>query len=179
MKLTRLLRGSIAALACSSMLSAQLAYAAGPQIAPHMQQAEPKHRMIHDVALEEAGVFRGQVVDSQGNTRAAVPVSIVREAREVARAETDASGRFAVHGLTGGIYEVYTPAGSGIYRVWSPHTAPPAAVPAAIITPHENVVRGQMNGGQALSWLANPWVLAGIVAAAIAIPLALDDDDAS
>ena len=30
-----------------------------------------------------------------------------------------------------------------------------------------------------LGFLTNPWVLAGIVAAAIALPLALDDDDAS
>jgi hypothetical protein len=51
-----------------------------------------------------------------------------------------------------------------------------------MIAPNQTVVRGQMglgNGGSALSWLANPWVLAGVVAAAIAIPLALDDDDAS
>jgi hypothetical protein len=30
-----------------------------------------------------------------------------------------------------------------------------------------------------IRFLSNPWVLGGIVAAAIAIPLALDDDDAS
>jgi hypothetical protein len=30
-----------------------------------------------------------------------------------------------------------------------------------------------------IGFLSSPWVLAGIVAAAIAIPLALDDDDAS
>jgi len=44
----------------------------------------------------------------------------------------------------------------------------------------ESVVGGG-GGGSYLPWLANPWVLAGIVAAAIAIPLAIagDDDDAS
>ena len=41
----------------------------------------------------------------------------------------------------------------------------------------QNVVRGA--NAPILAFLANPWVLAGIVAAAIAIPLALDDDDAS
>jgi hypothetical protein len=47
------------------------------------------------------------------------------------------------------------------------------------VLPNTNVVRGQFGGGGMLGWLANPWVLAAVVAAAIAIPLALDDDDAS
>ena len=42
-------------------------------------------------------------------------------------------------------------------------------------------VTGGFGRGGSLGWLANPWVLAGIVATAIAIPLAShdDDDDAS
>jgi hypothetical protein len=41
----------------------------------------------------------------------------------------------------------------------------------------EEPARGQ--GESVLRFLSNPWVLGSLVAAAIAIPLALDDDDAS
>jgi hypothetical protein len=105
-----------------------------------------------------------------------VPVLVMSQGKEVGRAETDASGGFAVRGLTGGVYTVATPIGGSVYRAWSPRTAPPAAVTSALIVPDQNIVRGQWGTG-ALGWLANPWVLAAIVAAAIAIPLALDDDD--
>lgn len=40
-------------------------------------------------------------------------------------------------------------------------------------------VSGGGLGSSGLRFLNNPWVLGGIVAAAIAIPLALDSDDAS
>jgi hypothetical protein len=105
-----------------------------------------------------------------------MPVAVIRQGQEIARTQTNAEGRFAVQGLTGGVYQVATPVGAATYRAWSPRTAPPAATQAITIVPDETIVRGQFGTG-ALGWLANPWVLAGIVAAAIAIPLALDDDD--
>lgn len=179
MKRTRLFRGGIAVLVCSSMLTAQLAQAASPSVLTSTRQAESPRVGIRDVALGESGVFHGQVVDVQGQASAATPVLMSRQGEMVARTETDEQGRFAVRGLTGGIYEVQTPVSNSVYRVWSPGTAPPAAISEAVIVPDQDIVRGQGRGRQALSWLANPWVLAALVAAAIAIPLALDDDDAS
>ena len=179
MKRTKLFRGGIAALVCGSMLTTQLAQAASPSVTSTTRSTEAPRTAIRDIALGNAGELRGQVLDIQGQARPKLPVRIARQGEEVARTETDQHGRFAVQGLNGGLYEVQTPIGTNVYRAWTPGTAPPSAVTEAMVVPDENLIRGQMRGGQALSWLANPWVLAGIVAAAIAIPLALDDDDAS
>jgi hypothetical protein len=179
MKRTRLFRGGIAALVCGSMLTAQLAQAASPPIATSARSIEAVQFAVRDIQLADAGAFRGQVVDAQGKARPQLPVLVARRGEPVARTETDQEGRFAIQGLAAGMYEVHTPISTNVYRVWSNGTAPPSAVTEAMITGDEALVRGQMRGGQALSWLANPWVLAGLVAAAIAIPLALDDDDAS
>jgi hypothetical protein len=158
------------------MLSSQLAHAGGHPAVEQAQTAVPVPSAVRDVALEGDGELRGQVLDAQGHARPGMPVLVVRQDKEVARTQTDAEGRFVVHGLTGGVYQVATPVGAAVYRAWAPRTAPPAATQLAIITPDQTVVRGQF-GTSALGWLANPWVLAAIVAAAIAIPLALDDDD--
>jgi hypothetical protein len=67
-----------------------------------------------------------------------------------------------------------------VYRLWAEQTAPPAANDGVLVVHGDDAVRGNSCnpcGGGLLGVLANPWVLAAIVAAAIAIPLALDDDD--
>ena len=180
MRLSRFLRGCVVAATCSGMMSAQLAQAAGPQVpSPATSPVAAAQTRIQDIALKDHGVFTGTVLDEQGTARAAIPVTVSRQGKVVARTETNAAGQFIVRDLSGGLYEVQTPAGSGVYRLWSPRTAPPAALAAATVMPNGSVVRAQLGGGGALGWLANPWVLAGVVAAAIAIPLALDDDDAS
>lgn len=175
MKLSKIVRCSIVAMTCCGMLSAQFAHAAGTSAGavPQVVQHPPA---VRDVALQDQGELRGQVLDVAGIGQAAVPVAILRDGREIARTQTDPQGQFAVQGLTGGVYQVATPMGIGVYRAWSPRTAPPAAAQAVVVVPNDMVVRGQFGTG-ALGWLANPWVLAAIVAAAIAIPLALDDDD--
>lgn len=176
MKLTKSIRGSIVCLSCCGMLMAQVAQAAGTPAGTFPASVPQSQPVIRDVALQDNGVLRGQVLDAQGAGQAAIPVVVMRQGQEVGRAQTDANGQFAVQGLTGGVYHIATPTGVAMYRAWSPRTAPPAATPAAILVPDNSVVRGQF-GTSAFGWLANPWVLAGIVAAAIAIPLALDDDD--
>jgi hypothetical protein len=176
MKLSKVVRGVVSALTCCGMLSTQLAQAAGPvSYSPARSGAVANQpASVRDVALAEGGELRGQIVAVQ----APLPVVVRRNGEEVARTETDASGRFAVRGLTGGLYEVDTPVGQGMFRAWSPRTAPPAAEQSAVLVAQDKVVRGQW-GSSAFGWLGNPWVLAAIVAAAIAIPLALDNDDAS
>jgi hypothetical protein len=87
--------------------------------------------------------------------------------------------------LSGGVYELQTLASSDVCRVWAPRTAPPSAQDGVLLVTDDELARGQrgcFGEGGALSWLSNPWVLGGIVVAAIAIPLgvaAADDDDAS
>lgn len=138
-----------------------------------------------DVALQEGGVLQGQLLAADGTPQAGVPVELRRDGRPVAASTTNEAGLFAIAGVEAGMHELYTPAGRNIYRAWAPHTAPPSAQQGVLLVSGKQVVRGQFGGGgnpwmQGLgSSLANPWILGLIVAAAIAIPLAIDDDDAS
>jgi hypothetical protein len=165
MKLGKAIRGTLVTLTCLSMLTGQLARAAVPAAAE-----------IRDVALQSAGILNGQVLDKQGAPQSQTQVAVVKDGQVAATAFTDSSGRFEVGNLSGGIYQIHTAKGFGIYRVWAPRTAPPAAQEGVLIVEGDEVVRGNV-------WqhLANPWLLALIVVCAIAIPLAAtaDDDDAS
>ena len=134
----------------------------------------------NDIALRPGGVLVGQVVDPQGVAKAGTPVSIQFAGKEVARTTTDENGVFAAKGLRGGQYQLSTIEGSSACRLWAADTAPPSARPAALVVSGNDVVRGT-DGGPLNSWKewakAHPYIVAGTVASAIAIPLALADDD--
>ncbi len=156
-----------ATLACLGMVVPQAAFAA------------------NDVALRTGGVLVGQVVNAQGVPQADQAVSIRQGEQEVVRTTTDSNGVFAAQGLRGGQYSVATAEGQEAYRLWAPNTAPPAAQEAALVVTGSDIVRGQYGppggqgfGGATLNWIkTHPYITAGIVAAAIAIPIALADDD--
>jgi len=153
------------------LLPVQQLLAANPQLLTGQAPA------IRDIALQTGGAMHGQVVDAQGNPCGQVAVRVVRTAdpTPLAIAQTDSQGRFAVTGLSGGLYRVETPAGAAMYRLWAPNTAPPSATASALVVQGDPTMRGNLGG---LGWFG--WTLIGLgVAAAIAIPLALDDDDAS
>lgn len=182
MRLMRLLRGSMVAAASLGLFVPQMAYGvspggASPSGTPVIREAVP----VQDVALQPDGVLRGQVLDGQGQPVANGAVAVAQQGKLVTRTQTDEQGRFAVAGLRGGLYQVATAQGGGVYRVWTAEAAPPVAKNAALIVNDATVVRGMQDRcqGGVLGFLGNPWVLGAIVAAAIAIPLCLDDDDAS
>ncbi len=159
-----------AAVACLAMLFSPAAMAAQP-VALHA-----------DISLQANGMLVGHVVDAKGLAVAKSPVIILRTGKEIVRTETDQAGKFAIEGLKGGVYEVATTDHRGTYRFWAPRTAPPSAQPRLMIASTGNVVRGQggsRNPFQVVGeWVTkHPIMTAGIVAAAIAIPVALDDDD--
>jgi len=158
-----------AALSCVSMLISPVAMAATPMAAPV------------DVALHEGGVLVGQVVDAQGRAVAQASVSLQSRGQEIARAQTDQTGRFRVEKLRGGVYQVASANHQGVYRFWAPKTAPPSAQPGLMMVSASDVVRGQGTGGpftSAAQWIADhPIITAGAIAAAIAIPLAIDNND--
>ena len=157
--------------------------------------------MAADVALADGGVLTGQVVTAQGAPVAETPVAVTLQGREVVRVATNADGMFSAPGLKGGVYEVSTPGSRGVYRLWAPRTAPPAArqgvmivsgtepcwantVAAGRVRPARASVgppwpaAGQGPFGRAMGWVADhPFITAGVVATAIAVPLALEDDD--
>ncbi|QDS99819.1 carboxypeptidase-like regulatory domain-containing protein [Adhaeretor mobilis] len=171
-----------AAFACAGMLvSPALA-------APVAKQAAPS-----DIALRDGGVLVGQLTTPQGTALEAAPVSIQQNGRELIRVATNDKGEFTVAGLKGGVYQVAAPGHQGIYRMWAPRTAPPAASTGLMAVAGDQAILGQYASDCApacgtcastgpfasvTGWISqHPIMTAGIVAAAIAIPLAIDDDD--
>ena len=92
--------------------------------------------------------------------------------QELGAAKTDQAGRFAFSGLRGGVYQLATAESQGVVRVWAPRTAPPYAQQGVMLVSGESVVRGQAfrNIG---SFASHPWVMAGIIATAVAVPIAI------
>jgi hypothetical protein len=131
-----------------------------------------------DVALRSGGLLVGQVVDRQGLAQAGAAVAICQGQLEVVRTQTDENGVFAAQGLRGGNYQLVTNDGSCSCRLWAADTAPPSARPAALVVCGNDVVRGQYGAGGMIGWVkAHPYITAGVIAAAIATPLAFIDDD--
>ncbi len=136
--------------------------------------AAAQPRLITDVALGENGRLSGQAIDGSGMPAADKAVTLLQQGIEVAHTHTDATGRFTVNHLTGGIYEVHCENGGGLARLWAPHTAPPAARAVLVVSCGAPIVRGQHTMGPFDgSWLKGrgPWIIAA--AAIVAVPTAL------
>jgi len=141
-----------------------------------------------DVALHAGGTLAGQIVSTVGRPLAGARLEIWQNGQPVGEATSGPSGYFAVRGLRGGTYEVAQRGTRRAYRLWAPGTAPPLARQQVLwVDPSEAVVRAQCPpcgncghcheccGGGRFSRigrvLRNPWVLAGLIGAAIAIPI--------
>lgn len=178
MKPTRVLKVTLVALATLGMCLPQSVLAADPAATTNLT----------DVSLGSGGVLLGQVVDNAGAPQANVPVSLQSGQQELGASKTDGGGYFAFSGLRGGVYQVVAAKGHGAYRVWTPGSAPPSAQQGALVVAgneqnqlgnqtaalgqQPDLVRGQY-GGRLGFWLSNPWVIAGVVATAVAVPVAL------
>lgn len=127
----------------------------------------------------QGDTFMGQVQDQQGTVQANVPVALYGGGQKLAQTKTDRNGYFAFGNLRGGVYQVATADGVGAYRAWTPGTAPPSAQQGALLIAGDDLVRGNWhhNGGRLKFWLSHPCVIAGIIAAAVAIPVAIHNAD--
>jgi hypothetical protein len=170
MKLVKKFGYAAAILASSIIAVPQTIQAAETQII----RAQGK---VVDIALHQGGLLVGQVVDASGKSQEGQQVAVIRGNEVVAKGVTAKDGQFQIAGLQGGTYQVQSNIGSTSCRFWAPQTAPPSAAKGLLMVNSEELARGQGEG--VLCFLSNPWVLGALVAAAIAIPLALDDDDAS
>jgi hypothetical protein len=172
MKRLGIIKGSVVLLAVLGLCLPQPLLAAVPAV---------QMPVAIDVALEDGGILIGQVVDPQGIAQIDVPVALSQGDQEIATAKTDAQGFFAFRGLRGGVYQLAAADGAGMYRLWAPRTAPPTAQRGALIVSGQDMARGQYNwynwGGRLKAWLSNPWVIAGIVATAVAVPVAIHNAD--
>ncbi len=139
-----------------------------------------------DIALKRGGTLQGQVVDGAGVGIGGVLVELT-QCRQHWQTKTDAQGWFQVAGLRGGTYQFRAAGQTQLVRVWTPGTAPPRASRGMLVLPSTDIVRGQRvvspNTNQffrvAKQRLANPWIFGGVVATAVAIPVAIHNGNDS
>jgi hypothetical protein len=122
---------------------------------------------VLDVSLVDGGTLQGKVIDLQGGKTSGIPISLQTQNYKTLTTKTTEDGRFSIQGLRGGVYQVAAGQGqSTTYRLWSNGTAPPSAANNAIVyTQNGNSIGGLK------TFLANPVVIAGVVATAVAVPV--------
>ena len=133
MGLTQILRNSVVALAALGVAlpNAGMALAANPVSG------------VKDVALEQGGALRGQVISAQGVVLPGTRVSFLQNGRRVVEVSTDKQGRFVATGLSGGIYVVAAQGTGKLVRAWTAAAAPPAAAQGLLFVPLGDVTNGQ------------------------------------
>lgn len=156
--------------------AAAVAAMIGLLLPQHSLAAPVQKAAANDIALRDGGVFVGQYVDAQGAALADADVRMVVDGRTVAVSKTDKQGVFAVKGLAKGQYDVIAMDTKATFRCWDGKTAPPSARNGALIVTGEDAMNGQLG---LRGMLANPWVIGGIVAAAVAIPVAVHNSNDS
>ena len=173
MKTSRIFRAAIVAMTCLGVCLPQQSFASNAVVVNGM----PVSKVVEDLSLQN-GVLVGALVDEGGRGVEDAPVIIAQEGKAVAELRTDADGRFEAKGLKPGVYQVVSHGGLRQYRVWEEGTAPAEAKRGVIHQVDPQVARGAQSGGL-IAFLTHPIVLVAIIATAIAVPIALDDDDAS
>lgn len=178
-------RGVVLATALSLLLSPSLS-AQRPGLPV---QGTPSAVTVHDVVRDPQGRVVGQIVSPQGHPVVGAEVQAWQAGKVVAQATSDQEGRFVLAELRGGVYQIITASGGSVYRVWPSSAAPPVARPQLLLV-QGAVVRGQLHGsatqngvgtglfgGAFTHALSNPWVVSGLLAAGIAIPIAVSNND--
>ena len=164
------------------LLPGSWASGAEPESKPaRTSKAAVQQGPVQDVALSGDGVLEGMVIGAAGTPIASAPVLVAQEGNHVATSKSGKDGHFSVPGLRGGVYQVSSARGTGLFRVWTQDSAPPAARQLATVVAEPNVVRGQMPLSQLFR--TDMVVIGTIIAAGIAIPLLVhasrDDDSGS
>ena len=134
-----------------------------------------KHKIV-DVAMLNGNVLVGQLVNSNGKAVSNTQVLLKQENKTIVTLKTDKQGVFAVKGVPGGVYQLAAKDTQGVYRLWAPKTAPPTAQKGVLLVNGNGVMRAQY-GSYLRNMLANPWVVGGIVACAVAIPVAVHNSN--
>jgi hypothetical protein len=151
--------------------------------------AQPKasEALAVDVALHEDGLLIGQLVGASGKPSAETKVRLTLADGRKAETTTNAEGGFAFKNVRG-VARLESDKTALIVRSWTNDAAPPSAAPAVLLVEGDEIARGQRYAGPAANGtvshtkrlFANPLFVAGAVATAVAIPVALhnaDDDD--
>lgn len=148
------------------------------------QPAAAERTQVRDVELAYGGLLIGRLSDTNGRPLPGAPVSLISAGKTLATTQTDGEGVFAVAKLRGGVHEIATAENVEVCRLWAHGTAPPGAPQSVEVVASGDLLRGQYGPPpgnrfikKAKIWATNPFIVGGVVAAAIAIPVALSDDD--
>jgi hypothetical protein len=181
MKIVLWFQGATVSLASLAVGMPHSAWAQAPQTVRNMPVVVPLAPTAApatlDVTLGEHGQLQGQVVDAQGVGFAGADVLVWQNDCQIGSARADAQGRFIVSGLRGGVYRLLAAGGCGVFRVWTKDAAPPAARSAVLVVANQNIVRGRI--GPTRWQQATPWVMAGVLGAAMIVPISLTNDNPS
>lgn len=145
----------------------------------------PVDQQIENVRMSGVDTLRGAIVDPAGKPVVGATVVVGQAGKVVAEATTNADGEFEIGSLHSGVYQIASHAKSQNVRLWHKTDAAPVGTKNGVVhVMPENIARGngKFNGnGPLLNALSNPYLIAGGIAAAIAIGVAVsqDDDDAS
>jgi hypothetical protein len=170
-------RGKAMKLRCMGSIAAAIACVGVVMPTPVFAAPRAAASVNCDIALGSGGLLVGEVIDQQGVPKAGMPVSVQFAGQEIVRTTTDANGVFAAKGLRDGQYCLVTPQGDCHCRLWEAGAAPTLSRPAALVVLGTETVRGQHGQGGMVGWMrSHPYITAGTVIAAIAIPLALAND---
>lgn len=142
MKSLKILKAAAVSLACFGVLVPRAEALASVS----KTSAEKTVKAPADLQLGKGGTLTGIVIDLQQKPIDGAVVSVRQGSKEVARTITDRKGHFQVKNLRGGVYEIVSAKGTGLYRAWAEKTAPPQARKSALVVSGAEVVRGQFGG---------------------------------
>jgi hypothetical protein len=134
---------------------------------------------VIDVKLGGDRLLRGTAMTTAGQSQAGALVTLAHSNQSLATAKANAEGQFAFRLAKGGVYQLAVGDRVVLCRVWSERMAPPGAKDQLLVVTDLELARGQRPLGEAL--FSTPVLVGVVIAAAVAIPLALNssDDDPS
>lgn len=180
---TLLPRPFIGLLAVVVALAPMLAHAENLSVAEN----KAADALAVDVTLHKDGLLIGQLVGASGKPSPDARVRLTLADGRTAEAKTNSDGGFAFKNVRG-VARLESDKTALMVRSWTSEAAPPNAAPAVLLVEGGEIARGQRHAGPVANGavshskrlFANPLFVAGAVATAVAIPVALhnaDDDD--
>lgn len=165
----------------ATLMSLPLSAVANEPQPPDASPPSTPQPMSVDVTLTVGGVLRGYVLDAQAAPVANVEVRLTAPDGQQVATRSDDRGRFGYQGLRGGAYQLETEQGVVLCRAWTADAAPPQSAATLLVVHDEQAVRGQwhapphVNGvvGRMKRVMTNPFAVAAIIGAAVAIPVAI------
>ena len=138
-----------------------------------------------DLALTARGLLPGQVVDAQGKPMPGAEVRLIDAQGNAVVARTNNRGQFAYQDVPRGVYHLQAGEHVRVTRVWPRTVAPPSAQQSVLLVGESQAIRGQYCPPSKMDTfvrhskrvLTNPLAVAGIVATAVAIPVAVHNSD--